>query len=187
LSIVRHLIELHGGTAEVESEGEGRGATFTVRLPLRAELAEDPLDSTAVGQSLFSKPDLLNGVRVVVVEDEADTRELLVMALQQCGAEVAAFGSAPEALAAFDRAVPDVLLSDIGMPDQDGYELIQSLRSRGPGRGGDTPAAALTAYARAEDRLRALEAGYQTHLAKPVDPSELISTVARLAGRRAAP
>ncbi|PYQ56743.1 MAG: hybrid sensor histidine kinase/response regulator [Acidobacteria bacterium] len=187
LSIVRHLIELHGGTAEVESEGEGEGATFTVRLPLRAELAEDPLDSTAVGQSLFSKPDLLSGVRVVVVEDEADTRELLVMALQQCGAEVAAYGSAAEALAALDRAVPDVLLSDIGMPVQDGYDLIHKLRARGPGRGGDVPAAALTAYARAEDRLRALEAGYQTHLAKPVDPSELISTVARLAGRRVTP
>jgi len=187
LSIVRHLIELHGGTAEVESAGEGEGATFTVRLPLRAELAEDPLDNTAVGQSLFSRPDLLSGVRVVVVEDEADTRELLVMALQQCGAEVAAYGSAAEALAALDRAVPDVLLSDIGMPVQDGYDLIHKLRARGPGRGGDVPAAALTAYARAEDRLRALEAGYQTHLAKPVDPSELISTVARLAGRRVAP
>ncbi|HEY4597401.1 MAG TPA: response regulator [Thermoanaerobaculia bacterium] len=187
LSIVRHLIELHGGTAEVESEGEGKGATFTVRLPLRAELAEDPLDTTAVGHSLFSKPDLLSGVRVVVVEDEADTRELLVMALQQCGAEVAAYGSAPEALAALDRAVPDVLLSDIGMPVQDGYDLIHKLRARGPGRGGDVPAAALTAYARAEDRLRALEAGYQTHLTKPVDPSELIGTVARLAGRRVAP
>ncbi len=187
LSIVRHLIELHGGTAEVASEGEGEGATFTVRLPLRAELAEDPLDSTAVTQSLFSKPDLLTGVRVVVVEDEADTRELLVMALQQCGAEVAAFGSAPEALAELDRAIPDVLLSDIGMPVQDGYELIHTLRSREPGRGGNVPAAALTAYARAEDRLRALEAGFQTHLPKPVDPSELISTVARLAGRRVAP
>ena len=136
---------------------------------------------------MFNSPDLLAGLAIVVVEDEADTRELLVMALQQCGAEVAAFGSAAEALAAFDRAVPDVLLSDIGMPVQDGYDLIHKLRARGPGRGGDVPAAALTAYARAEDRLRALEAGYQTHLAKPVDPSELISTVARLAGRRVTP
>jgi signal transduction histidine kinase len=186
LSIVRHLIELHGGTAEVESTGEGEGATFTVRLPLRAELAEDdPLDRTGVTPGLFSTPDLLTGVRVVVVEDEADTRELLALALQQCGAEVAAFGSVPEALAAFDLAVPDVLLSDIGVPGEDGYSLIRKVRARQPALGGNVPAAALTAYARAEDRLRALEAGYQTHLAKPVDPAELIATVARLAGRRA--
>jgi signal transduction histidine kinase len=186
LSIVRHLIELHGGTAEVESAGEGQGAAFTVRLPLRAELAEDdPLDRTAVTPDLFCTPDLLAGVRVVVVEDEADTRELLAVALQQCGAEVAAFGSVPEALASFDRGVPDVLLSDIGVPGEDGYSLIRKVRAREPALGGNVPAAALTAYARAEDRLRALEAGYQTHLAKPIDPSELIATVARLAGRRA--
>jgi signal transduction histidine kinase len=186
LSIVRHLIELHGGTAEVDSMGEGEGATFTVRLPLRAELAEDdPLDRTGVTMpGLFSTPDLLTGVRVVVVEDEADTRELLALSLQQCGAEVAAFGSVPEALAAFDLAVPDVLLSDIGVPGEDGYSLIRKVRAREPALGGNVPAAALTAYARAEDRLRALEAGYQTHLAKPVDPAELIATVARLAGRR---
>ena len=189
LSIVRHLIELHGGTAEVESPGEGEGATFMVRLPLRAELAEDdPLDRTGIGMTppgLFSTPDLLAGVRVVVVEDEADTRELLSLSLQQCGAEVAAFGSVPEALASFDLAVPDVLLSDIGVPGEDGYSLIRKVRMREPALGGKVPAAALTAYARAEDRLRALEAGYQTHLAKPVDPSELIATVARLAGRTA--
>ncbi len=187
LSIVRHLIELHGGTAEVESTGEGEGATFSVRLPLRAELTgDDPLDRTGVTPpGLFSTPDLLRGVRVVVVEDEADTRELLALSLQQCGAEVAAFGSVPEALASFDRAVPDVLLSDIGVPGEDGYSLIRKVRAREAALGGDVPAAALTAYARAEDRLRALEAGYQTHLAKPVDPAELIATVARLAGRTA--
>ena len=187
LSIVRHLIELHGGTAEVDSAGEGEGATFTVRLPLRAELAEDdPLDRTGVtSPGLFSTPDLLTGVRVVVVEDEADTRELLSLSLQQCGAEVAAFGSVPEALASFDLVVPDVLLSDIGVPGEDGYSLIRKVRALPPALGGNVPAAALTAYARAEDRLRALEAGYQTHLAKPVDPAELIATVARLAGRRA--
>ncbi|HEX4499513.1 MAG TPA: response regulator [Thermoanaerobaculia bacterium] len=185
LSIVRHLIELHGGTAEVESAGEGQGATFIVRLPLRAELAEDALDRTAVGRSVFQAPDLLAGVRVLVVEDETDTRELLVVALQQCGAEVTAFGSVPEALEELDRALPHVLLSDIGVPGEDGYSLIRKVRARGPGQGGDLPAAALTAYARAEDRQRALDAGYQTHLAKPVDPAELIAAVARLAGRRA--
>jgi signal transduction histidine kinase len=185
LSIVRHLIELHGGAVEVESEGEGRGAAFTVRLPLRAELSEDsPLERTGVGQSVFNAPTLLTGLRVLVVEDEADTRDLLVVSLQQCGAEVAAFGSVPEALAWFDHSVPDVLLSDIGVPIEDGYSLIRKVRSRLPALGGNVPAAALTAYARAEDRLRALEAGYQTHLAKPVDPAELIATVARLAGRR---
>ncbi len=184
LSIVRHLIELHGGSAEVESGGEGQGATFIVRLPLRAELADDPLDRTAVSMSVFSTADLLAGVRVLVVEDEPDTRDLLVVALQQCGAEVAAYASVPEALAALDLALPDVLLSDIGVPGEDGYSLIRKVRARGAGRGGDLPAAALTAYARAEDRARALEAGYQTHLAKPVDPSELVTTVARLASRR---
>jgi signal transduction histidine kinase len=185
LSIVRHLIELHGGTAEVESAGEGLGATFIIRLPLRAELADDPLDRTAVSQGVFNAPNLLAGVRVLVVEDEEDTRELLIVALQQCGAEVEAFASVPEALASLARQIPDVLLSDIGVPGEDGYSLIRKVRALPPGLGGDIPAAALTAYARIEDRQRALDAGYQTHLAKPVDPAELISAIGRLAGRRA--
>ncbi|HEX9941489.1 MAG TPA: response regulator [Thermoanaerobaculia bacterium] len=188
LSIVRHMVELHGGTVEVDSVGEGQGATFTVRLPLRAELAEaSPLEGRPAASSrVWSLPDLLKDVRVLVVEDEEDTRDLLVTALEQCGAEVAAVGSVPAALAAFDRATPDVLVSDIGIPEEDGYSLIHKVRSREAGNGGKVPAAALTAYARAEDRLRALEAGFQTHLAKPVDPSELVATVARLAGRRVA-
>ncbi len=184
LSIVRHLIELHGGMVEVDSPGEGLGATFTVRLPLRAELAEDPLDQTAVSAQLgWSAPDRLAGVRVMVVEDEDDTRELLKTALEQCGAEVVDFGSVPAALDSFERGAPDVLLSDLGMPGEDGYSLIRQIRERPPEQGGRVPAAALTAYARAEDRQRALDSGFQTHLAKPFDPAELVATVARLAGR----
>jgi signal transduction histidine kinase len=189
LSIVRHLVELHGGTVEVESAGEGQGASFAVRLPLRAELAEGaPADLGQASSSsrVWSLPDLLKDIRVLVVEDEADTRDLLVTALEQCGAAVAAFASVAEGLAELDRAVPDVLVSDIGVPFEDGYSLIRKVRERKPADGGNVPAAALTAYARPEDRLRALEAGFQTHLAKPVDPSEFVATVARLAGRRVA-
>jgi signal transduction histidine kinase/ActR/RegA family two-component response regulator len=183
LSIVRHLVELHGGTAEVESAGEGQGATFRVKLPLHAELAEGSTLERPAAAGIWSLPDLLRDLRVLVVEDEADTRELVVTALAQCGAEVAAAGSVPEALAAFDRAAPDVLVSDIGFAGEDGYSLIRKVRAREPGNGDGVPAAALTAYAGAEDRARALEAGFQTHLAKPVDPSELIMAVATLAGR----
>ncbi|MFL6195983.1 MAG: response regulator [Thermoanaerobaculia bacterium] len=187
LSIVRHLVEHHGGTVEVESAGENQGAAFTVQLPLRAELAEESsLDSTAARMRVFNVPDLLKEVRILVVEDEIDTRDLIALSLRQCGAEVMAVGSVQEALDEIDRRVPDVLVSDIGMPGEDGYDLIRKIREREPGQGANLPAVALTAYARAEDRLRALESGYQTHLAKPIDPSELVATVARLAGRRSA-
>ncbi|MFP5286780.1 MAG: ATP-binding protein, partial [Thermoanaerobaculia bacterium] len=189
LSIVRHLVELHGGTVDVESEGEGQGATFTVRLPIRMELTQAPPSTDKPAQSGWQSlwnPELLGGVRVLVVEDEADTRDLLVTALQQCGAVVTAVATAAEALDALDTH-PDVLVSDIGLPGEDGYSLLRRLRSLGPGRGGNVPPAALTAVARAEDRLRALEAGFETHLAKPLDPSELVATVARLAGRGTAP
>ncbi|HEV7518176.1 MAG TPA: response regulator, partial [Thermoanaerobaculia bacterium] len=126
---------------------------------------------------------LLAGLRVLVVEDEEDTRELLVRALERGGAEVAGAASVAEALILLDRRLPDVLVSDIGMPGEDGYSLLRQLRARGPESGGKLPAAALTAYARSEDRLQALQAGFQTHIAKPVDPFELLGLVARLAGR----
>ena len=186
LSIVRHLVELHGGAVEVESPGEGEGSTFTVKLPLAAELTEEhPVENQPAVSEVWSLPDLLKDIRILVVEDERDTLDLLVTALAQCGAEVTSAVSVPEALAAFDRAAPDVLVSDIGLPVEDGYSLIRKVRSRTPARGGRIPAAAVTAYAGAEDRRRALDAGFQSHLAKPVDPSELVMTIAALAGRRA--
>jgi signal transduction histidine kinase/ActR/RegA family two-component response regulator len=187
LSIVRHIIELHGGMVEVDSAGEGQGAAFTVKLPLSAELTEEPpLDRRTPSVQVWTLPELLKDLRVLVVEDEKDTRDLVVTVLEQCGAEVEAAGSVPEALEAFDREKPDVLVSDIGFPVEDGYSLIRKVRAREAGNGDRVPAAALTAYAGTEDRRRALEAGFHTHLAKPVDPSELIATVARLAGRRTA-
>ena len=186
LSIVRHLVELHGGSVAVASEGEGKGALFTVRLPVRQTVTEDAasLDDTMELQArVWDVQGLLAGVRVLVVEDEEDTRELLVTALEQCGARVTAVSSAAEALANLDRSPPDVLVSDLGMPDEDGFSLIRKVRAREAGQGGGVPAAALTAYARTEDRVRALTSGFQKHLPKPIDPSDLIAAVAALAGR----
>jgi hypothetical protein len=125
----------------------------------------------------------LDGVRVLVVDDEPDTRNLVAKVLQQCGAIVSTVASAAEALEAFEGAPPDVLVTDIGMPGEDGYALIRKIRARAPERGGRVPAAALTAYARVEDRMRALSAGFQLHVPKPVEPAELAMVVATLAGR----
>jgi CheY-like chemotaxis protein len=182
LAIARHLVELHGGTVEVHSEGEGKGATFRVRLPLA--VGAGPAEVRALGPAApVSAAPRLSGVSVLVVEDEADTRELVRTVLGQLGADVRLAGSAREALRAIDDQPPDVLLSDIEMPEIDGYALMRTVRERSPDRGGLVPAAALTAYARSEDRLRALRAGYQVHLAKPVEPAELAAVVASLAGR----
>jgi PAS domain S-box-containing protein len=194
LAIVRHLVELHGGTVTVESEGAGQGTTFRVSLPLmivhQREFASNAVEHaaasehpTAGGRQPLECQSELEGLRVLLVEDEPDSREMLVVVLTQCRAEVRAVSNAADALAQLESWLPDVLISDIEMPGEDGYTLIRKVRSLPPERGGKIPAAALTAYARAEDRMRALLAGFQLHVPKPVEPAELAAVVASLAGR----
>jgi PAS domain S-box-containing protein len=189
LAIVRHLVELHGGTVGAESEGQGRGATFTVTLPLAGAVAQpgEPDDSRAARvkrpASPVDCPPSLSGLRVLVVDDEPDTLDFLVAVLEGCGAEVTAASSAAEAFRLLKEVKPDVLVSDIGMPDEDGYALIRRVRQLEDDEGGRTPAIALTAYAREEDRRKAIRAGFQAHMTKPVEPSELAEVVASLAGR----
>ena len=181
LAIVRHLVELHGGSVDVASAGEGKGAAFTVRLPLHdgssaPEVPRRPATAATAPQ--------LSGVDVLVVEDEADARELIRTMLEQLGAGVVTASSAREGLAALDRGPLDVLLSDIEMPGMDGYSFMRAVRERPVERGGQIPAAALTAYARPEDRDAALRAGFQLHVPKPVQPAELAAVVSSLAGRK---
>jgi PAS domain S-box-containing protein len=188
LSIVRQLTELHGGTARVESEGEGNGATFVISLPfiaVKGEQGETEHVHPTSSDNLVTMdcPPSLDGLRVLIVDDERDTCELLRAVLEQCGSEVATASSVAEALEAIERVRPNVVISDLGMPGEDGYSLIAKLRALPAERGGKTPAAALTAYARVEDRLRVLRSGFQIHLPKPVEPAELVTVVANLAGR----
>ncbi|MGH9942633.1 MAG: ATP-binding response regulator [Pyrinomonadaceae bacterium] len=187
LSIVRQLVELHGGTVRAESEGEGRGTTFIVSLPflvINRELeAPERVHPTAGHNFRLDCPPSLNGIRVLIVDDEADTRDLLRAVLERYESQVITAGSTAEALEAIVRLRPDVLVSDLGMPGEDGYALIAKVRALPAERGGQTPAAALTAYARVEDRLRVLRSGFQIHLPKPVEPAELVTVVANLAGR----
>jgi PAS domain S-box-containing protein len=188
LAIVRHLVELHGGTVRAESEGPGRGATFTVLLPVAPVYAPEVAQvrvHPAARETLpaFGCPDRLDGLKILVVDDEQDTREMLRAGLGQCGAEVTLAGAAAEALEEIRKSPPDVLISDIGMPDEDGYELMRKVRALPQGEGGRVPAIALTAYARTEDRLQALRAGYQMHVTKPVELTELAAVVASLAKR----
>lgn len=188
LAIVRYLVEMHGGTVWAASDGEGRGATFTVELPLARLPAQGeatkPGEVVPTSRPHFAvSPAELAGVRVLVVEDDADTRDVLTLVLNEAGAEVTVAASAAEGLQKLEAERPDVLLSDIGLPDQDGFDLIRQVRALPPERGGHTLAAALTAYARSEDRLRALAAGFHSHLVKPVEPAELILVVRSLAGR----
>jgi len=181
LAIVRHIVELHGGAVRAQSAGERQGATFTVELQTLNETgtvaAAAPLPGEGAARTRLTP---LRGVKLLVVDDDADTRELLSMILQEAGAEVASAGSANDGLAAFERQRPDVLVSDIGMPDGDGYSLIRRVRQLEGESGTRVPAVALTAFARAEDRGEALGSGFQAHLAKPIEPSELTALIARL-------
>jgi signal transduction histidine kinase/ActR/RegA family two-component response regulator len=188
LSIVKQLVELHGGSVRAHSEGEGTGATFTVSLPLapvRQERREHP--TTPTRQPELDPPVDLAGLRVLVVEDEADARHLIKRVLMQARAEVITASTAAEGLQLLGQQQPHVLISDIGMPGMDGYQFIRKVRRRSPDRGGQVPAIALTAFARSEDRTRAMMAGYQMHIAKPIEPQELVATVANVAGRTAPP
>ncbi|MEA5514378.1 ATP-binding protein, partial [Nodularia sp. UHCC 0506] len=183
LAIVHHLVELHGGTIHVDSLGEEQGATFTVKLPLLLQREGVISDSDSPNNVDFAHlspiPSLL-GVRVLVVDDEIDTCDFINTVLQQCQAEVKAVKSVSEALQVILDWKPDVLVSDLAMPEEDGYSLIRKVRSQPPEKGGKIPAAALTAYARAEDRTRAIQEGYQLHLPKPIEPAELATVVASL-------
>jgi two-component system CheB/CheR fusion protein len=190
LSIVRHLVQLHGGTVHANSAGLGQGATFTVTFPVIAESAGDgrgPEADETVGRD-FADAQLpaLNGVRVLVVDDEADARELMRAVFTRCGAEVTVAVTGQAALEVIGQAPFDVLVSDIAMPDYNGYDLIRAVRALDAWHGGQIPALALTAYARIEDRAEAMTAGYQQHAAKAIDPAELAAAVATLAGRRTA-
>jgi signal transduction histidine kinase len=187
LAIVRHLVELHGGTVQADSSGEGAGSVFTVKIPLlpvyqREINKEQTTDAERERQTPVEYPDDLAGLAVLVVDDEADTLELIKVLLGQCGAKVTTASSAAEALNLLERVKPDVIISDIGMPSQDGFEFIRKVRQLPPEKGGKTPAVALTAYARAEDRLRVLRSGYQMHISKPVELAELVAVVANISG-----
>ncbi|HSF24619.1 MAG TPA: response regulator [Blastocatellia bacterium] len=184
LAIVRHLVEIHGGSVAANSPGEGKGATFVVTFPLvetEATCGTRPGTPGPLGNGAT-----LDGLRVLIVDDEPDARELLSAMLEQWGAKVTAVATAAEAINCLgvDHALPDVLVSDLGMPIEDGFELISKVRAREPERGGRIPAIALTAYARSEDRARALAAGYEIHLPKPVEPAQLSDALGALVQRK---
>lgn len=188
LSIVKQLVELHGGSVRAKSPGINQGSTFIVSLPVVAVSSgasaseEKPTVLSEATQSEDALPSLL-GVKVLIVDDDADARELLRSILAHQGASARTAGSVKEALVQFNSRIPDVLLSDIGMPEEDGYELIRKVRNLNREQGGQVPAVALTAFARSDDRRRVISAGFHMHLAKPVEPAELVTVVASLAKR----
>jgi PAS domain S-box-containing protein len=188
LAIVRHLVELHGGDVSAASEGDGKGATFTVTLPITPVYHADNSGGRVHPAARELLPpadcvDRLDNLTVLVVDDEHDTRELLKEGLEYCGAKVTLAGSANEAIDAIQKEVPDVLISDIGMPGEDGYVLIRRIRDLSSDSGGRVPAIALTAYTRVEDRMHALRAGYHMHVPKPVELAELVAVAASLVQR----
>jgi CheY-like chemotaxis protein len=187
LSIVRHFIEMHGGTVHVASEGEGRGATFSVRLPLMivhtngsGQHREHPRTEKKSAPTRLAS---LHNIRVLAVDDEEDSLELLRVVLESAGAQVRTLSSPADALEQIATIKPDVLIVDLGMPLVDGFEFISRIRAASDAGVRDVPAAALTAFARSDDRTRALESGFELHLSKPVDPSELVASVATLVRR----
>jgi len=189
LSIVKHLVELHDGEVEVQSAGKDQGATFTVSLPLSSAESSDAIETAVIPEpdsnglpAGFSK--LLKGLRILVVDDEADSRDLVTAILTRCGSKVRCCESAAEALKAFREWKPDLLVSDIGMPNEDGYELIKKLRKLRLKRAKEIPVVALTAYATDDDRERTLSAGFQVHVAKPIEPEALVRSIAGAAGRK---
>lgn len=187
LAVVRHLVELHGGAIKAESLGLDQGSVFTVELPLAQE-RRDPARAEERRREVERRRSRsgairLDGVHVLLVEDDDDSRKLLGTILKRYGARVTSTKSAAEALNVFSDDVPHVLISDIGMPDEDGYEFMQKLRALPPEKGGQTPAIALTGYASRKDKERALAAGYQQHIAKPIEQTDMIAAIARLVGR----
>jgi CheY-like chemotaxis protein len=189
LSIVKQLVEMHGGSVRAESPGEGRGATFTFDLPIAAVAASQPEEPGAVDEAPASSNSAesaelirLDGLRIVVVDDEPDARRLLAKVLGEAGATVVAAASAQEAIVALEKTRPNVLISDLAMPDEDGYDLIRKVRVRGF-TAQALPAVALTAFASKTHARSSLLAGYQVHLPKPVDMHDLLAVVATLTGR----
>jgi CheY-like chemotaxis protein len=190
LAIVKHLVELHGGDVRVKSAGEGQGATFSINLPMAVVKHESwPREHPASMKAptiVDCTRITLEGLRILVVDDEPDARNLIERVLVECKARVFLAHCADDASRKLRRELPDVLISDIGMPDKDGYTLMREVRALAPDQGGRTAAIALTAFARSEDRTRAMMAGYQVHISKPIEPQELLATVASLAGRTGA-
>jgi PAS domain S-box-containing protein len=178
LAIVRHLVEIHAGQILADSPGTGQGATFTVRLPLMPSNSANGKDENPVTGAVGGTP--LAGLKVLVVDDETDTRNFLAFMFEEYGAKVTAVASVDTALAVLEQTKPNILISDIGMSEEDGYSLIHKVRALAPENGGDIPAIALTAFSREEDRLKVLAAGFQQYLTKPIDPDNLIDVVSNV-------